>query len=1689
MRELPPYRRLRSRLSAAVCGLVGLSLACGVLSAPARADSAAAPARDTKPTGSVSGAKAEAEQSAAQRAQSTGRPVPVPESTTETDTVTAQPDGSLTLKRTIEPSRTKKTGTWVDLDPTLRPSADGRIRPASTTGDLALGGGGGHLLASMTNQGRTLSFSWPTPLPAPVLEGAGALYPNVLPDVDLKVTVTEQGGFSHTLVVKNAQAAQNPKLATVELGTALDGVALTEDAATGALSAKTPEGTVLFAAPTPRMWDSRITPATPPPARGGGSAAAPRQGTDATGATSVANTVPDPPADIPASDLLSSSKGPGVHAKTANLDAGVAAGSLTLRADTALLAAPDTQFPVYIDPSWASVRNTAGMWNWVWEAYPNTSGRSMDTYAPGVGYQGWEPKKGKERTFYNVPLGLTGDVQIRAATFYATQVDSSSFSCANTSTFPVHLHRVSDNLTANTTWSNQPSDWGRWSTVQVPSSSVKSKCGNRLVDFDIRSQVAQDPSQRILTFGLYGNESDRNAFKRFSKIPSETFITVEYNTPPHRPSDLRMSPVPVNGIDNVDCGYLGAVNPTAGGVRFFARIRDPQGTSVNAQFHLRDRTAGGDTLVWDSGWVSWGANDHEASANVPAGVIQGGRTYRWSVHAGDGQLMSPWVDGCTFSVDTTPPTIIDVTSSDFPAKRDGSTGKKAGERGTFYVNASDGESGMDTVKYSLNSTIPVGGGTSATRDPHNGRWRIDDLFVQTWGTHTLYVQAVDRAGNLSQQKAYTFYAPANPNATTTLGDITGDGRVDLLTTDAAGALRMYGTDADPAAGGQLAAGAAEGPGGTPGNRTWNGVLTTHRGGNGITYDDLFAHHGTEMYLYRSSMGPANALPRPGLPQNGEQWFVAGNRLSASRPHSFFCKDPTGTGGCTGYAADWGQVRQILAPGDVNADGRLDLLTVEDDGSAAGRLWLFTGSTATGQFTTAHFLGRGDWLHHELLSPGDVTGDERPDLWARDKRDGRLHQYASRKKADGSVDLVALADGAARTLLASGLDASTYPRLNSDGDLDGDRKGDLWTQAADGRIYVFYSKEPGADHNRFGPARLIADNILGWNVCKPFRSAADPGVSHDICGPILAKYEALGGPSGPLRLPTTPTRVTADGTGRYADFQGSRNDGQTNGAINWSATTGAWFMHGGIREKWLASGAMNGPLGYPTSDETVILDPGTNNTIGWTTRFAGADHAGGSITFAHNTAAAITGPIHSRWQAMGGARGIMGFPTTDVRPTTLKPGSYANFRTKDATHDTGAIYHSHTTGAWPVRGANFGQYATQGYEGGRLGFPTSDEYPVSAGVRGDYEGGYIRWNETTGISTVHNWQDSTQARRTELSGDVNADRRADLITVYDYGHHTAGFWVSRAQPDGSFAAPYRAWHTTPGWWDANAAKYVTGDFNGDKRDDLGAFYGYPDGRVALFTFLAQPDGTFNDGTRSRQIAPGNWDWSRTTLLAGDHNGDGRDDISAAYDYGNGAAGYFTFPAKPDGTFDIEFRSFRVPAGYWYTDRVKYATGDYNGDGRHDISALYNHNDGRVGLFTYLAQPDGGFANGTQSWIAAPGMWDWNRVRLTSGDYNGGGRDDLAALYDYGNSSAALFTFISKPDGGFEPDLRSWNVPAHHWDTANSKPVSGDYDGNGRDDIATMYNYPNGSTTAFTFRSRPDGGFDASVPSWNSPPGTW
>ncbi|MGB4868185.1 MAG: VCBS repeat-containing protein [Candidatus Saccharimonas aalborgensis] len=98
----------------------------------------------------------------------------------------------------------------------------------------------------------------------------------------------------------------------------------------------------------------------------------------------------------------------------------------------------------------------------------------------------------------------------------------------------------------------------------------------------------------------------------------------------------------------------------------------------------------------------------------------------------------------------------------------------------------------------------------------------------------------------------------------------------------------------------------------------------------------------------------------------------------------------------------------------------------------------------------------------------------------------------------------------------------------------------------------------------------------------------------------------------------------------------------------------------------------------------------------------------------------------------------------------------------------------------------------------------------------------------------------------------------------------------------------------------------------------------------------------------------------------------------------------------------------------------SSGDFNGDGKMDIAAMYDYGNNQVRLWTFYGTATG-FSSPTIAWDSGTGNWGWGSTKLSSGDFNGDGKMDIAAMYDYGNNQVRLWTFYGTATGFSSPTM--------------------------------------------------------------------
>jgi hypothetical protein len=216
-------------------------------------------------------------------------------------------------------------------------------------------------------------------------------------------------------------------------------------------------------------------------------------------------------------------------------------------------------------------------------------------------------------------------------------------------------------------------------------------------------------------------------------------------------------------------------------------------------------------------------------------------------------------------------------------------------------------------------------------------------------------------------------------------------------------------------------------------------------------------------------------------------------------------------------------------------------------------------------------------------------------------------------------------------------------------------------------------------------------------------------------------------------------------------------------------------------------------------------------------------------------------------------------------------------------------------------------------------------------------------------------------------------------------------------------------STP-YWDASKSPHlVSGDFNSDGSTDVATMYdyGYHNGSstsMGLWVFNNEGSGTFG---AINYLSTPYWDVSKSPqLVAGDFNNDGKIDLATMYNYGyhNGLAtsmGIWVFGNNSDGTFNA---NNYLSTPYWDASKSpQLVAGDFNDDGKLDLATMYNygyHNGLATSMGIWVFNNTGSNTFGANNYLFTP-YWDASKSpQLLAGDFSGDGRTDLATMYNYG-----------------------------------------------------------------------------------------
>ncbi|MEU9859030.1 DNRLRE domain-containing protein [Streptomyces sp. NPDC047974] len=1128
-RRLPGRRASALALAAALAagGITYVGFHTGSETAPPSASSAGKADSRPRPE-TVDG------QTAFALAKKSGKPVEVTAERTARSTTWVRPDGLMMLRSYAAPVRAKVGQEWKPIDTTLRRTGEGwQPKVTNTHVVFSAGGSGGErasrggvrrvsLLPALTAEegvasplvaltvtdveglAHTIQLTWPGTVPAPIIDGSRALYPEILPGADLVLTAQDDG-FAQLLVVKNRQAAADPRVAQLSYGIGSPTLDFRLDPLSGIVAAETSRGDEVAVSPTPLMWDSSGAPAvtdgqagasaqptasespeasppTPPTAAPAPTATEelandvvdPENEVLPTATDGTAPAVSDPPLPtVPGEPTPAPSQpeagatlnlpllnGPSPESRGDVVEADLSQGNWTLTPSTDFLSDPATVYPVFIDPT---VKKHTQNWTTAYSRHPNATffdGKGFNkggTHEARVGFESdtW----GTSRSFFNIAF----DKKIQGAKVQKATLrvlETYSWSCSARS-MSVHLTSA---VTSRTNWNNAPSlhDGNIATPVRSFAHGYKTGCRDDYETFDVTAaaQTTANKGKDTITFGLRArNEKSQYAWKKFQADgDSAPVLEVTYNRPPRSPDEFDLGP-DFKCTTSAPYVRVGSTD-----INFTARAGDWDNNLDYLDFNLWPAGKWGTTgdLLGSTGTVSVGAATTDAkrsTSSFPTSRLVNNTLYSWQVRAvdkaGATSAFAPYNAPCRFIFDSSEPSPPRVTSTDFP--------NADGNENTFGNEPEDknwstkkfGSTGAVTLQALETDVIRYEWGYNTNSFPHTlartqGTATTTKASITakppSAGPNVLYVRTVDGAGHVSTPTKYFFYVTPRDQADVA-GDFTGDTLPDLFSLTAGGNLRLFPSQQAPGTT------ADKGNGDTDFSMSGAYQENPDKDPNGDNLEPFIAppagHFSGALITHNGDFYGGDGLQDLIARVGGRLWVYPGDgygavNINRRREILLPSNSPSPS-----------SLTQIVATGDITGDKLPDMFATSGD-----QMWAFIGYTGA-SFTEARLVASAPWADRDILTVADISGDNVPDLLFRSAETERgLLLRHGKPAAGGGVDLASLTTAAGsktgqdEVYGTTGWGTSNIPKIIGTPDIDKDGIPDLWACLSDGRLYFY-----------------------------------------------------------------------------------------------------------------------------------------------------------------------------------------------------------------------------------------------------------------------------------------------------------------------------------------------------------------------------------------------------------------------------------------------------------------------------------------------------------------------------------------------------------------------------------------------------------------------------------------------------------
>ena len=660
----------------------------------------------------------------------------------------ANPDGSLTLEQDSGPVRVQQAdGSWSDVDLTLA-LVNGYVTPKVSPVPFVASGGGSTTVASENLAGGTAQIGWDSPLPAPVLSGSTATYPDVRPGVDLVVQALTTG-----LEVNFVVHSQPSAPLSLPLTLSLKGLTAVKQK-DGSLQIVDGSGHPVGRGGTPVMLGAPLLAGSTEPS------------TQRQVAASLSTPTP-----TMLSPMLT---GIAANARATGGTTGGAGTTETwsLNPDPTFFTDPSVTYPVTIDPTVTLYTNLD---TYVDQAARTTSFGSATRLKIGTSVQSGAYVK-RSYIGFATPTSLFG---MYISTAQLRLFNSYSSTC-NATTPTVDVYGIDQAWSGSQTWDTRVTTLLAGGTrfgsaMFVHGGPAGESCATKAYDtIDVPGLIQRwadgTSDGRYAVQVSASSETDVHGYKEFYSNESGSggvpALIVSYWA---YPTSSAASVTP--SVSNGSAAYVtNSVTP-----QLSADVTSSTGNAVAAHFYVYNS---GGTLLWDLAGTSV-AGTGTSTVTMPA--LTDGATYTVTTKGVTGGVLSKTASApITVREDVTAPGAPTISSTAFT---NGQWSYPASSN-TFTLGQAAGTTDTTTYRYSED------GGTSVEIAASNGTASLN--WNPGSGTHELDVVAKDLVGNQSAVSSFIF--SAGPPAVSTVSQTQVTSTVSISASgpiDASSATLLY----------------------------------------------------------------------------------------------------------------------------------------------------------------------------------------------------------------------------------------------------------------------------------------------------------------------------------------------------------------------------------------------------------------------------------------------------------------------------------------------------------------------------------------------------------------------------------------------------------------------------------------------------------------------------------------------------------------------------------------------------------------------------------------------------------------------------------------------------------------------------------------------------------------------------------